>query len=345
MKQAKTFIRCVLLDGFIFTFLALVAIVVIAQPEQETLLNMKQNFLITLGLWALAGLFVLILQKVKVKTLGNVLFDPPQVSTAQPTRHWALRFWGLELITVFIVAFVTGLNVAHISIYELTDQDGLFGAMKVFGALFDPNWAILPKAILAVIETIFIAFMATVFAVPIAFALSFLCAKNIMGSNPVSFSIYATLRTVLNVTRSIEPLIWAIVFSVWVGIGPFAGMLALLLHSIASLAKNYSELVECVDEGPIEAIVATGASSLQVVWFAVVPQIVLPYTAFTIYRWDINVRMATIIGLVGGGGIGTMIMQYQGQAMWQEVGCLVFVIAFVVWVMDTTSAYIREAIK
>ena len=75
------------------------------------------------------------------------------------------------------------------------------------------------------------------------------------------------------------------------------------------------------------------------------PQIVLPYTAFTIYRWDINVRMATIIGLVGGGGIGTMLIQYQGQAMWREVGCLVIVIAAVVWVMDATSAYIREAIK
>lgn len=345
MKQAKTLIRCILLDGFIFTFLALVALVVFVQPTEETMLKMGNNVLIFFGLWALGGVLVFILQKAKIKTLGNILFDPPQALTAQPDKHWTMSFWGIELIVAFVVAFITGLNVAHISIYELTDQDGLVGAMKVFGALFDPNWTILPKAILAVIETIFIAFMATVFAVPIAFVLSFLCAKNIMGNNPVSFGIYATLRTILNVTRSIEPLIWAIVFSVWVGIGPFAGMLALLLHSVASLAKNYSELVECVEEGPIEAIVATGASSLQVVWFAVVPQIILPYTAFTIYRWDINVRMATIIGLVGGGGIGTMIMQYQGQAMWEEVGCLVFVIAFVVWVMDTTSAYIREAIK
>ena len=129
------------------------------------------------------------------------------------------------------------------------------------------------------------------------------------------------------------------------GIGPFAGMLALWLHSFVSLAKNYSELAEGVDNGPIEAIQATGANMLQVVWFAIVPQVILPYTAFTIYRWDINTRMATVIGLVGGGGIGTLLNMYQGQALWREVGCLVIVIAIAVWLMDTASAFIREALK
>jgi phosphonate transport system permease protein len=83
---------------------------------------------------------------------------------------------------------------------------------------------------------------------------------------------------------------------------------------------------------------------VQVVWHAVVPQIILPFLSFTIYRWDINVRMATIIGLVGGGGIGTMLMQYQGLARWREVGLIVIMIAFVVWIMDYISAKIREAI-
>jgi phosphonate transport system permease protein len=130
-----------------------------------------------------------------------------------------------------------------------------------------------------------------------------------------------------------------------VGIGPFAGMLALMLHSVASLTKQYSEIVECIFEGPVEGIKATGAGKLQTIRYGVVPQIVLPYISFTIYRWDINVRMATIIGLVGGGGIGTMLIQYQGQALWREVGCIVVVIAVVVWLLDTGSAYIREAIK
>jgi phosphonate transport system permease protein len=122
-------------------------------------------------------------------------------------------------------------------------------------------------------------------------------------------------------------------------------MLALLIHSIASLAKQCSEIVESVSSEPIEGITSTGASPIQVVWYAVVPQVILPYVSFAIYRWDVNVRMATIIGLVGGGGIGTLLIKYQGQAMWPEVGCIIMVIAVVVWMMDSASSYIREAIK
>ena len=114
---------------------------------------------------------------------------------------------------------------------------------------------------------------------------------------------------------------------------------------MASLAMQYSEFIEGVSEGPIEGIQATGASRLQVIWFGIVPQVVLPFISFTIYRWDINVRMATIVGFVGGGGIGQLLIAYQGQAMWEEVGCLFFVIAVVVWLMDQTSTYIREALK
>ena len=94
----------------------------------------------------------------------------------------------------------------------------------------------------------------------------------------------------------------AIIFVVWVGIGPFAGALALSLHTVAALAKLYSEQVESIMEGPIEAVKATGANQLQTIVYAVVPQIIPPYISFTMYRWDINVRMSTIIGFAGGGG-------------------------------------------
>jgi phosphonate transport system permease protein len=142
-----------------------------------------------------------------------------------------------------------------------------------------------------------------------------------------------------------EPIIWAIIFSVWVGIGPFAGMLALVVHTVASLTKQYSEQVEDVNEGPIEAISATGARRLQVLWFAVVPQCVIPFLSFTIYRWDINVRMATIIGFVGGGGIGTLLTQYQGLSKFHEVGTLVIIITAVVWILDVISARVRAILR
>ena len=189
------------------------------------------------------------------------------------------------------------------------------------------------------------AFLATLFAIPVAFVLSFMSAKNVVMGSPLAHVIYFVLKAIMNLTRSIEALVWAIIFSVWVGIGPFAGMLALMIHSIASLTKQYAEMVETVSDGPIEGVRACGANKLQTIWFAIVPQVILPYISFTVYRWDINVRMATIIGLVGGGGIGTMLIQYQGQGMWPEVGTIIFVIAIVVWAMDLASTSIREALK
>jgi len=178
----------------------------------------------------------------------------------------------------------------------------------------------------------------------VAFVLSFIAAKNLM-IGPIGFSIYGIVRTFLNITRSVEPLIWAVIFTVWVGVGPFAGMLALLIHSVSSLAKQYSEIIEEANEGPIDGIRSTGANQIQTIWYGIVPQVMLQFIAYTIYRWDTNVRMATVIGLVGGGGIGTMLIKYQGQAMWPEVGTIIIVIAAVVWLMDAASAYLREALK
>ena len=126
----------------------------------------------------------------------------------------------------------------------------------------------------------------------------------------------------------------AIVFVIWVGLGLFAGVLALSLHSIAALAKLYSEQVESIDAGPIEAITATGATRLQTIIYGVVPQIVPPYLAFTIYRWDINVRMSTIIGFVGGGGIGQILKQWIDLLQYNQAGVATLAIAIIVAVLD-----------
>ncbi len=163
-------------------------------------------------------------------------------------------------------------------------------------------------------------------------------------SFPLGMAVYTSTRTVLNTLRSIEPLIMGIVFVIWVGVGPFAGVLALTLHSIAALGKLYSEQVENISQGPIEAIQSTGATRLQTVIYAVVPQIVPPYIAFTMYRWDINVRMSTIIGFVGGGGIGFLLQQQINLLRYRQAGVAVLAIAIVVSVLDYASAAIRERI-
>ena len=332
-------------DSISFGYLFIVALIVIFQPTDEIYSQLGQIFLF-LVIALVFGFFVsYFLSYFGFLSLGRVIFDRLSRKTRLTSRSLRKKFWQIHLAVLFVVTFIVGYYMSQINFYELTDVDGMLGMRRIVIALFNPDWVILPEGMRAILETIFIAFMATLLAVPLAFIASFLCAKNIMGSTILGFSTYIILRTIFNVTRSIEPLIWAIIFTVWVGIGPFAGMLGLMLHSVAALAKQYSELIECVEDGPIEGITSTGARPLQVIWFAIFPQVLLPYISFTIYRWDINVRMATLVGIMGGGGIGTLLVQSVGLGLWREVGCLTVLIVIAVWSLDTASAYIREALK
>ena len=192
------------------------------------------------------------------------------------------------------------------------------------------------------VETIFLALMGTTMGVLFAVPLSFLGARNLTGHLPAGGAVYALTRAVFNLARSIEALVLAIIFTVWVGLGPFAGVLALGVHSVASLGKLYSEAIESIDAGPIEAVMATGASSLQIIRYAVVPQIVPQFIAFTIYRWDINVRFSTVIGFVGGGGIGFVLQQYINLLQWRQAATALWMIALVVTALDYASAVVRE---
>ncbi|HLN13685.1 MAG TPA: phosphonate ABC transporter, permease protein PhnE [bacterium] len=192
------------------------------------------------------------------------------------------------------------------------------------------------------VETVFLALMGTTMGVVFAVPLSFLGAKNLTAHIPGGRVVYGLTRTFFNVSRSIEALVLAIIFTIWVGLGPFAGVLALGVHSIASLGKLYSEAIESIEGGPIEAISATGASTLQILRYGVVPQIVPQFLAFTIYRWDINVRFSTVIGFVGGGGIGFILLQYINLLQWRQAATALWMIAIVVAALDYASAVARE---
>lgn len=193
-------------------------------------------------------------------------------------------------------------------------------------------------------ETIAQALMATTLGAIFAVLLSFFAARNLMRVNPLTLAVYYVMRTILNILRAIEPLIMAIVFVVWVGLGPFAGVLALTVHSIAALGKLYSEAIESIETGPIEAITATGASRAQVIWYAVLPQVWPPFIAFTVYRWDINVRMSTIIGFVGGGGIGFLLQQWIRLTDFRAAGAAIWAIAVVVTALDYLSSEVRRRV-
>ncbi len=193
-------------------------------------------------------------------------------------------------------------------------------------------------------ETVALALMATMLGMIFALPISFMAARNLMWASPVTRGIYYVVRTLLNVVRSIETLMWAIVFAVWVGLGPFGGMLALMLHTIAALGKLYSEAIESIDPGPIEAVRATGANSLQVIVYAVLPQIVPTFLSFTLYRWDINVRMSTVIGLISDAGLGFLVIQWVRLNNLRAMATAIIAIVLVVAILDFVSAWLRQRI-
>lgn len=250
----------------------------------------------------------------------HVAFPGDQYVKAQGTEKWILQ--GLSLIGAILIFLVT------------------FQLMNTQRGVIDGRRPITQEMDVLFLSMKIYSFRALLLGFGLGGIMGGLAGVN--ASFPFGMVVYNTTRTILNTMRSIEPLIMGIVFVIWVGIGPFAGMLALALHSVASLGKLYSEQVENIDEGPIEAVLATGANRLQMVIYAVVPQIIPPYIAFTMYRWDINVRMSTIIGFVGGGGIGFLLSQQINQLRYQEAGVAVLAIAVVVTILDYTSAYIRE---
>ncbi len=195
-----------------------------------------------------------------------------------------------------------------------------------------------------IIETIALGLMATLLSTVFAVPLSFLAAHNIISRVRGGTVVYYVMRTFLNIVRAIDTLIWGVIVVVWVGLGPMAGVMALTIHSVAALAKLFSEEVEHIDPGPIEAITATGANLLQTIRYAVIPQIVPPFLAFTLLRWDINMRSATIVGMVAGGGIGFFIVETLRKSAYPQYAAALWAIAIVIMAVDFVSAQWRERI-
>ncbi|NWG33831.1 MAG: phosphonate ABC transporter, permease protein PhnE [Chloroflexi bacterium] len=190
--------------------------------------------------------------------------------------------------------------------------------------------------------TIFMALLSTTLATVIAAPLSFLAASNITRKGCLGTAVYYLFRSFFNLMRSYDPLVMATVFGFWLSFGPFPGFLALTVVTIASLGKLFSEAVENIDAGPVEALNATGAPPLHVVRYGVVPQIVPDFISYIIYHWDINVRISTIIGFVGGGGIGYYLNLSINDFKWNQAGTAIWAIVIVVWAMDFLSSEIRK---
>jgi phosphonate transport system permease protein len=241
-------------------------------------------------------------------------------------------------------AFPVGADGSFQQLFQAPDGSGAY-TIRIQTQAPTGAWRMsetLSLSLSKILETLFLALMGTTASVLVTLPLSFLGARNIMHGSAVADAVYYGTRTVFNVLRSVEVMIIAVIMVVVVGIGPFAGVLAIVIHSIGALGKLYSEAIESIDPGPIEAITATGASRVQVIAYAVVPQVVPAFLSFTFYRWDINVRMSTVIGFVGGGGIGYILIQYINLLQWNQAATAIWLITIVVMALDFSSAYLRR---
>lgn len=255
---------------------------------------------------------------------------------AQRRKEAFLRtlFWGAGALAVlWFTAAQIGLNPAAL-------VRGAPFMLDFFGRMFPPDLAHLALLTDATVETVQIAVWGTLIAIFLSIPLALLGARN---TTP-HVVVFHLIRLLLNALRSINELVFALIFVAAVGLGPFAGVLAIALHATGMLAKFCAEEVEGVDRGPVEAMQATGAGQLQVILFGVVPQVVPAFVSYAVYRFDVSIRAATILGLVGAGGLGFSLIKTMKLFQYHQTATCILVIFVLVLVSDWMCARIRARI-
>ena len=199
-----------------------------------------------------------------------------------------------------------------------------------------PDLAVLPSALAGALITFEIALLGTTVAALVAVPLGFLCARNVAAP-----PLFHPVRAALNFLRSVDTLVWALLFVAAVGLGPFPGVLAVVAYTTTSLAKLYSEAIEGIDRGPVDAIVATGATELQILRFGVLPQVLPLFLSYVLYRLETNIRAATVLGFVGAGGIGFYLQTYLRMIDYPAASTVLVVTVAMVMVVDWISSRLR----
>jgi phosphonate transport system permease protein len=209
------------------------------------------------------------------------------------------------------------------------------------GRMFPPNWEFMSKLVKPAIETIQIAIWGTLLGIVLAVPVCFLAARNISPSA----AVFHVMRQVLNIARGINEIILALIFVAAVGLGPFPGVLALALHGAGMLGKFFAESIEEIDQGPIEALRSTGAGPVQIIVFGVMPQVITAWIAVILYRFETNLRQATVLGMVGAGGIGFELVGSMKLFQYRDTATCILVIVAMVMTADFVSSKLRARIQ
>lgn len=270
----------------------------------------------------------------------------PLIQTKEGPSGWHRRTSRQEWIRFFAYFLLV---ILVVFCWQVMTERTLWGfvldaprqAADIGARMWPPRWKLLDRLWPPLIETIHIATLGTALALLIAVPLAFLAASN---TTPSRRFIQPIALLLIVASRSINSLIWGLLLVTIVGPGPLAGILAIALRSIGFIGKLLYEGIEEVSIKPIEALQATGVSRLQVIDYGVVPQVMPTLVAISLFRWEINIRESTVLGLVGAGGIGLLLESAMSRLAWPEVTLILMAILVTVILSEWVSARARRRI-
>lgn len=252
-------------------------------------------------------------------------------------KELALWLGWLALVALFVFCWQV---MTESTIWAFV-TDAPRQAADIGARMFPPRWEYIPSLLEPLWDTLNIATLGTLLALFMAVPVAFLAARNTTPS--VRFVRPIALLIIVS-SRSINSLIWALLLVAVIGPGVMAGIVAIALRSIGFVAKLLYEAIEEIDAVQVEAVAATGASKAQVMDYAVVPQILPAFAGITVFRWDINIRESTVLGLVGAGGLGLRLQESLNVLAWPQVTVIFILILITVLVSEWVSAKVRHAI-
>ena len=275
---------------------------------------------------------------------GSLISGAPALRERHPTLFlpaWQSRLVVSTGIGLAIGVYVMALVVLEFSPTRIFDGFGQLGDIVRLMLPPDPGtWSRFLLYVHSLAETLAIAFLGTLSAAILAFPVGFFAAKNVVANRIV----HALSRRGLDAIRGIDTLVWALIWINVVGLGPFAGVLAIMTSDVGAFGKLFSEAIETADRKPVEGIVSTGGTHLLGVRFGILPQVLPVIASQVLYYFESNTRSATIIGIVGAGGIGLHLSEQIRTLEWQQVSFLVMMILITVAVIDLVSSRLRFGI-
>jgi phosphonate transport system permease protein len=259
----------------------------------------------------------------------------PRVFDAMPL-HRALQWLGALLVVAWLIALCAWFDITPGRLSR-----GISGVLIIVRQMIPPRpggqWQDILQGLA---QSLAMAFLGTFVAATIAVPLGFLGARNVV----INALAHISIRRVFDGFRGVDQLIWALAFVRAVGLGPLAGVLAIAVAEICVLAKQFAEAIENVDRRPVEAVTAVGGSRLLVIRFGILPQVLPVLLAQVLYAFESNTRSATILGVVGAGGIGLQIAERIKVRYWDEVSFIIILILLTVAVIDHVSAWVRRGL-